>query len=76
MIFYFCLVCFIFSISYSVLLFHLVCFPIFLFFFNVLSQTFMKHIGKAFVYIYINSMYDIYSLENMNFYLAKNFMTF
>ena len=21
-------------------------------------------------------MYDIYSLENMNFYLAKNFMTF
>ena len=76
-IFYFYLVCFTFSISYSVL-FHLVCFPItvFFFFFDVLSQAFTKHSGKAYVYIYINSVYDIYILENMNFYPAKNFMTF
>ena len=53
MIFYFYLVCFTFSISYSVLPFHLVYVLQFLHlsFFNVLSQAFIKCSRKAFVYI-------------------------
>ena len=54
MIFYFYLVSF-FSSSYSVLPFHLVYVFKFLhlFFVVVLSQVFIKHTRKAFVYIYI-----------------------
>jgi len=77
MIFYFYLVGFTFSISYSVLPFHLVCvfqfLHLFCFFFDVLSQAFIKHSRKTFVYIY---KYYIYMLENMNFCLTKKFMTF
>ena len=56
MIFYFYLVCFTFSISYSVLPFHLVYVLQFLhlfFFLNVLSQAFIRCSKKAFVYMYI-----------------------
>ena len=55
MIFYFYLVCFTFSISYSVFSFHLVYifqFLHFFLFFDALSQTFIKHSRKAFVCIY------------------------
>ena len=55
MIFYFYLVCFTFSISYSMLPFHLVCFPIspsLSIFFDVLSQA--KYSRKAFVYTFIS----------------------
>ena len=68
--FYFDLGCFSFSISYSVLPFHLVYVFQFLhlfsffFFFDVLSQAFIKCSRKAFVYIYIN-MCNIYILENL-----------
>ena len=68
MIFYSYLVCFTFSISYSVLPFHLVYVFQFLhlfLFFNVLSQAFIKHSRKVYVYTYINNMYDIYILENL-----------
>ena len=67
MIFYFYLVCFTFSISYSVLPFHLVYFPISpsVFFFYVLSQA--KYSRKAFAYTYISiqSMYNTYILEDL-----------
>ena len=55
MIFYFYLVCSTFSVSYSVLPFHLVCFPVSpsLFFFDVLSQVFIKYSRKTFVCIYM-----------------------
>ena len=77
MIFYFSLVCFTFSISYSVLPFHLVCFPISPSLFCLMfSQAFIKHSRKAFVYIYVNSMYNIYFRKYMHFCLTKNFMTF
>ena len=66
MIFYFYLVCFTFSISYSVLLFHsvyvlqfLLIFPVFFFFFfffNILSKAFNKYSRKAFVYIPVSSV--------------------
>ena len=58
-IFYFCLVYFTFSISYSVLPFYLAYVSQFLhiFFFDVLFQGFIKCNRKAFVDIYINSMY-------------------
>ena len=72
LIFYFHLVCFTFSISYSVLPFHSTCFPIspalpVFFSFDVLSQAFIKHCRKTFVYIciYVYSMYNIYTLENL-----------
>ena len=57
-IFYFYLVCFIYSISHSVIPFHLgLCFPVspsLLFVVAVvLSQAFIKHGRKVFVYIYI-----------------------
>ena len=65
MIFYFYLVCYTFSISYSVLPFHLACVFQFLRFFNVLSQAFIKYSRKAVVYIYKISMYNIYILENL-----------
>ena len=52
------------------------CFPISPSFFYVLSQAFIKHSRKAFVYIYINNMYNVYVLENMNFCLTKKLMTF
>ena len=58
MIFYFYLVCFTLSISYSGLPFHLVYIFQFLrlFLFDVLSQAFIRCSRKAFVYTYINSM--------------------
>ena len=78
MIFYFYLVCFTLSISYSVLPFHLVYVLQFLHllfsFFDVLSQAFIKYSRKAFVYIYINTY--IYFRKLMNFCLTKKFMTF
>ena len=59
-IFYFYLVCFTFSISYSELPFHLTYFPIppslLFFYFEVLSQAFIKHSRKAFEHIYVNNM--------------------
>ena len=66
MIFYSYLVCLTFSISYSVLPFHLVYILQFLhllIFLDVLSQAFIKCSSKAFVYIYKNKYY-IY-LENL-----------
>ena len=48
----------------------------FLFFFDVLSQAFIKHSKKAFVHIHINNMYNIYILEVMNLCLTKKFMRF
>ena len=74
MIFYFYLVCFTFFISYSVLPFHLVYILQFLhlfFFFDVLSQAFIKCSKTAFVCIDIN-MYNIYFIKLMNFCL-KNY---
>ena len=72
MTFYFSLVCFTFSISYSVLPFHLVPVLQFLhlspFFLDVLSQAFKKHSRKTFVYIHKNSMYNIYILENLRIF--------
>ena len=57
MVFYFYLVCFTFSISYSMLPLHLVYvfqfLHLFFIFFGVLSQALMKHSRKPFVYIYI-----------------------
>ena len=38
-------------------------------FLNVLSHTFLKCSRKAFVYIYVSNMYNIYILENMTFCL-------
>ena len=59
MIFYLYLVCFTFSISYSVFPFHLVYVLqyLHLFFFDVLSQAFIKCSRKAFVYIYKYVLY-------------------
>ena len=45
-------VCLTFSLSCSVLAFHSVCF-LHLFVFDALSQVFIKHRRKAFVYIYV-----------------------
>ena len=68
-IFYFYLVFFIFSISYSGVLFHLFYVFQFLhflfFFFDDLSQTFINHSRKAFAYTYINNMHNIYILESL-----------
>jgi len=82
MIFYFYLLCFTFSVSYSMLPFHLVYVLQFLhlslslfFFFDGLSQAFIKCSKKAFVYLYIN-MYNIYILGNISFCLTKKIMTF
>ena len=67
MTFYFYLVCFIF-------LFDIQCHFIYFMFsfslispslFYVISQAFIKHSRKAFVYIYLNSMYNIQILENL-----------
>ena len=83
MTFYFYLVCFNFSISCSVL--HVLvsfslCFPVspsFFFFFDVLSQAFIKHSRKTLVYIYIYRLYNIYILENIWYFcLAKTLITF
>ena len=74
----FYLACFTFSISYSVLPFHLVYvfqFPHLLFFY-VLYQALIKHSRKVIVYIYINNMYNTYILESMNFYLIKYLLNF
>ena len=71
-IFYFYIVCFTFSIFYSVLPFHLVYVFQFLhlffffFFFDVLYQACIKHSRKVIVYIYRNNMYNIYILESMS----------
>ena len=52
------------------------CFPIIPSpFFNVLSQAFIK-CSKAFIYIHINSMYNIYLRKLAIFCLNKKFMTF
>ena len=83
MTFYFHLVCFNFSIFYSVLPFHLVYVFQFLFFVVVLSEVFIKNRRKACVCVcvcvcvYANSMYNtcIYFIKLMTFFLAKNCMT-
>ena len=63
-LFYLYLVCFTFCISYSVLPFHLVYVFQFLHLFWVVFWTFfLKCSRKAFVYLYINNMYNIYILE-------------
>ena len=70
-LFYFYLVSFTFSISYSVLPFQVVYVFQFLhlfFFFDVLSQAFIKCSRKAFLHTYINSMYNIYILENLGIF--------
>jgi len=76
--------CFTFSISYSVLPFHLVyVFQFLHLLFCVLSQAFIKCSRKAFVYMYIDSMYMYFRKLN-NFCLLlllllscfKKFMTF
>ena len=64
-IFYFYLVCCIFSISYSVLPFHLVYVFHLFFFSDVLSQDFIKHSRKVFVYIYSSNIYNINILEKL-----------
>ena len=67
LIFY--LACFTFSISYSVIPFHLIYVFQFLhlfFFFDVLYQACIKHSRKVIVYIYRNNMYNIYILESMS----------
>ena len=47
------------------------------FFFNFFSQASIKLSRKAFVYIYIHNMYNIYIFRKlMNFCLLKKFMTF
>ena len=78
MIFFFHPVCFTFSISYSVLPFNLLVYVSqFLhlsFFSDVLSQAFIKHSRKAFVYIYINSMHNIYLRKFINFCLTKLYL--
>ena len=77
MIFYFYLVSFTFSLSYSVFPYHLVYVlqSLHLSLFYVLSQAFIKCSKKAFVYLHIN-MYTMYILGNMNFCLTKKIMTF
>ena len=47
------------------------------FFFDVLSQDLIKHSKKkkAFVYLYINNVYNIYFRKLMNFCLTKKLMT-
>ena len=69
---------FTFSITQSVLLSHLVYVFQFLhlFFLDVLSQNFIKHSRKAFVYICINNIYQIYFRKLMNVSLPKTFMIF
>ena len=47
-----------------------------LLFVDVLYQAFIKCCSKVFVYIYKNSIYNIYFRKCMNFYLTKKFMTF
>ena len=74
--FYFYLVCFTFSISYSGLQFHLVSvfqflLLFFFFFLDVLSQEQQKSFC-----MHIYNMHNIYIFENMNFCLTKRFMTF
>ena len=44
--------------------------------FYALSQAFIKHSRKAFVYIYANNMHNIYFRKLMNFCLTKKFTTF
>ena len=39
--------------------------------FYALSQAFIKHNKKAFVYIYVNNMHSIYFRKPMNFCLKK-----
>ena len=62
---------FIASISFSL------CFPISpsLLLFVCSFQAFIKHSRKAFVYIYINNMYNIHIIENFKF-LPKKCTTF
>ena len=44
------------------------------FFLDVLSQAFIKHSRKVFVYIYINSMHNIYLRKFINFCLTKLYL--
>ena len=85
MIFYFHPICFTFSISYSVVTFHLAYvfqFLHLLIFFDILFQVFFKNSRQAFAYIsmcmytHIFSMHNMHILENMNFCLTKFFVTF
>ena len=63
-----------FHFFYFVLPFHFLVYVsqfLHLFFFDVLSQAFIKHSRKAFVYIYVNSMHNIYLRKFINFCLTK-----
>ena len=81
-IFYFYLVCFTFSISYSMLPFHLACvFQSIFYFFSVLSQAFINCNRKSLVCVCvcmcIHIIYIVVYLRKfMNFFLTKKCMTF
>ena len=81
-LFYFYLVSFTFSISYSVLpfclvyVFQLLHLFLSLSLFDVLSQDFIKHSIKAFIYIYVSSIYNTYFRKLMNFCLTKKLCHF
>ena len=62
---------FTFSISYVVLPFHCLCFPIFHLFLLLIFLKTIKHCRKAFVYIYTNSMYNISFRKLVNFCLTE-----
>ena len=73
MIYYFYLVCFTFSISYSIFSFHLVyAFQFFRLFFLMFSLKLSSVVESFCIHIYIY----IYFRKLINFCLAKNFMTF
>ena len=72
MIFYFYLVCFTSSISYSVLPFHLVYVLQFLHLFLMFFLNSLSSVVEKLLYTYI---YDIYFIKLMNFCLTKKIMT-
>ena len=70
MIFYFYLVCSTFAVSYSVLPFHLVCFPVFPSLLFCFLMFFLKPLStsrKVCIHICKNNMYSIYISENLEF---------
>ena len=78
--FYFYLVCFTFSISYSVLPFHLV-FQFFHLSFIFLLIFFLKSLSSVvekllYIHICIYNMHNIHIRKLMNVCLTENFMTF
>ena len=76
MVFYFYLVCFTFSISYSVLPFHLAyVFQFLQLFFSLdVLLIFIKHSRTVFVYIYINNMYIIYIFQKRWFFAKLKYL--